>query len=489
MPDAMIDDHGWRRVVRGWNAFWFTPRDPLVLGFIRICCGLITLYTFFSYSFTLGDFFGPHAWFDEAAANEALFQRPVPKFPLSGREVDLLQPANPTELLYAQDYYKNFGEWPPAPAPQSVQEAELCDRYRRLYNFDLRTYGLTPPRTKKEHDDLTAYTETWKRPMPPPYPETAEQVEYINNYIKRYNYDPRRLYVLGMTNWSMWFHLRDPFWMAFTHGLFVLAALLFTLGLGTRVTAFLTWFAALNYIHRNTVILFGVDTMMTILLFYLAIGPSGAALSLDRWLARWWKGRRSGGKLPPPEPLQPSVSANVAIRLLQVHVCIIYGVAGLSKLQGNAWWNGTALWSVLANYEFAPMNWALYNWLLRFLGKHQLLFEAFMTGGAFFTLAFEILYPVWIWRPSTRWIMLSAAILLHGVIGFFMGLGTFALIMLVMNAAFLKTDEVYWLFGALGLDVKPPGKTTPSPRPSDAPAAPPGPMPREAGSTHVTAQK
>jgi hypothetical protein len=466
MPDS-THETGWRGLVRGWNAFWFTPRDPLVLGFIRITCGLITLYTMFMYSFALNDFLGPNAWVDETTATELVLHRPMFAAPLSGREVEPLVPANQAELQYAHDYHAKFGEVPPSPAPQSKAEADFCEQYRYQFKFDPRAYGLPPPRNKKQHDDLMTYTEMWKRPMPPPYPETDEDVEYINNYLKRYNVDPRRLYTLGTPIFSFWFHLRDPMWMAVAQGLCVLAALCFTLGLATRVTSFLTWFAALNYIHRDGVVLFGVDTMMTILLLYLMIGPSGAALSLDRLLARWRHGRTSGGTMPAPAPHEPSVSANLALRLLQVHVCIIYGVAGISKLQGNAWWNGTALWSVLANYEFAPMHWELYNLLLRWLGKHQLVFELFLTSGAYFTLAFEMLYPVGIWFRRTRWLFLGAAILLHGVIGLFMGLTTFSLIMLVMNSAFLTSAEVYALLGA-PLDVTPPTPAATTPQTSAA---------------------
>ena len=35
----------WQRSARAWDRFWFTPADPTVLGAIRICCGVITLYT------------------------------------------------------------------------------------------------------------------------------------------------------------------------------------------------------------------------------------------------------------------------------------------------------------------------------------------------------------------------------------------------------------------------------------------------------------
>jgi hypothetical protein len=167
------------------------------------------------------------------------------------------------------------------------------------------------------------------------------------------------------------------------------------------------------------------------------------------------------------------VSANVAIRLLQVHVCIIYGMAGLSKLQGDSWWNGTALWGVIANYEFAPMQHEIYNSLLRLVGRSEVLFQTFLTAGTFFTLAFEMFYPVLIWRPSMRWVFLSSAILLHGFIGLFMGLKTFSFMMLVMNMAFLKPHEVDWMVQWFVPGEEPAAPTAPAPPAATTAAAPP----------------
>ena len=48
------------------------------------------------------------------------------------------------------------------------------------------------------------------------------------------------------------------------------------------MTSILTWIAAVWYIHRSQQILFGMDTMMNILIFYLMIGNCGATLSVDR---------------------------------------------------------------------------------------------------------------------------------------------------------------------------------------------------------------
>jgi hypothetical protein len=425
----------WRRMAAGWDAFWFTPADPTLLGLMRVLCGAITFYTTLMYSLTLMDFMGPQAWYDLELREQQVLERPVQAAPLDWFPNPAVPPKNPVD-------------WPPPPYPKSKREEDYIESYRRKYGFDLRHYGLPPPDTEQQRKDLEEYTERFRITMPPPYPVDAADKALIYEYIERFGVDPRRTYTRGMPIWSVWFHVTDPTAMLCVHWFFVLATLLFTVGFATRVTGFITWFAALCYIHRNPVALFGVDTMMNILLLYFIVGPSGAVWSVDRLIARWWSKARArfyGTTLPFDEEPKPLVSANFAIRLIQIHVCIIYGAAGLSKLLGPAWWNGTAVWGTLANFEFAPMQYWPYNSLLRILGANQFVFETFLTVGTYFTLLFEIGYPFLIWRPSLRWLVLFGAIMLHGVIGMFMGLKTFALIMLVMNMAFLTPREARWM--------------------------------------------
>jgi hypothetical protein len=193
--------------------------------------------------------------------------------------------------------------------------------------------------------------------------------------------------------------------------------------------------------------LFGVDTMMTVLLLYLMIGPSGAALSLDRVISRWWGRRENRHFSSSPSSsfaATPRLSANIAIRMMQIHLCIIYFISGISKLQGGTWWNGTAVWNVLGNFEFAPMHMPEYVAALRLMCQNDLFFNVCINGAGVATLAFEIAYPFLVWKPNTRWLCLAGAIFLHGFIGLFMGLKTFSLMMLVFNMAFLRTEEVAW---------------------------------------------
>src|SRR5436190_6178685 len=262
---------------------------------------------------------------------------------------------------------------------------------------------------------------------------------------KWYGFKPSLAYAKGYPAWSIWFHVTDPTWMMVVHCSFLVVFFLFTIGFCTRVTSVLAWLAAVSYIQRSPTSIFGMDTMMNILLIYLMIGPSGAALSVDRLISRWWVVRRAKlSHLPIPAPSRPAprVSANLAVRLLQIHFCMIYLASGLSKLQGNAWWNGTAVWGTMAVYEYCPMQMVTYDALLRFLCAHRWLWEIAMTSGVAFTLFTEIGFPFLVWNRKTRWWMIAVAVLLHIGIAMFMGLRTFSLLMLTMLCAFIPEETV-----------------------------------------------
>jgi hypothetical protein len=490
MNQATPNPSMWQRWVSNWERFWFTPADPTILALIRICCGLITLYTVTTYSFTLQEFMGPDAWLDLETRLDDVRRKPVGANPLTWDfRVFRQAPQTEWEKNYYKTYLEFWGDEPPGEYPSEkkyklfgktldgkdtvieTSEAEQLDNYRRQFGKDLRTFNLPIPKDQKEWDYVYNFSREFNQPPAPPYPRNPndgawkeDEEEYVRAYWQKYGYDPRVAYVRGIPVWSIWFHVTDPVWMNVVQGAILLVTLMFVLGFATRITAVLTWFGALSYIHRCPVIVFGVDTMMNILLVYLMLSPCGAALSLDRVLARWWStarprvvGRwkalwgRPAGPIyaPPPPPAKPapSVAANVVIRLLQIHVCIIYLAAGATKLQGRSWWEGTAVWATFSNFEFAPMQYEIYNIALRFLGKNRMVFEIFLTTATYFTLFFEISYAYLVWLRPTRWLMLGMAITLHGAIGIFMGLKTFSLMMLVMNMSFVTADEVHWVLG------------------------------------------
>jgi hypothetical protein len=217
----------------------------------------------------------------------------------------------------------------------------------------------------------------------------------------------------------LWF-VRSPAALYALHyaGLAVLA--MFTLGLFTRVTAVLSLVVALSYVNRVPGTLFGLDQINVMLVSYLMLAPCGAAYSLDRLIAA----RRRGHDLP---PAAPSTAANVATRLIQLHMCIIYFFAGLGKLQGDTWWHGDALWGAAANLEYQTVD-------LTWLADWPVLTAILSQGTAYWELTFCVL----IWPRLTRPLVMFIAIPLHLGIGICMGLMTFGLIMPVGVAAFVE---------------------------------------------------
>jgi hypothetical protein len=249
----------------------------------------------------------------------------------------------------------------------------------------------------------------------------------------------------GSYFWSIFFHATSAEWIISFHVFFLVCMLLFTAGLWTRWTAALSWVGASCYVHRASSTVYGVDTMIMIALLYLLIAPSGATLSMDRWLEKW-RARRRGQLIP---PVEPSYSANFATRLIQVHFCIIYLATGTSKLLGTTWWSGTALNVVMLNPSFAPMDNALYFRAMKFLASHRPLWETVMTAGIAYTLLVEISFAFLVWDQRWRWVMVCCSIGLHTGIGLFMGLTTFSLLMMVMVLSFIPPEQVRALLESL----------------------------------------
>jgi hypothetical protein len=330
-----------------------------------------------------------------------------------------------------------------------------------VYTLDLQTLvgrdaWISTDRINEFRHDIPVVPppDMWVQPQvkSDPLPSDEARANEIRSFMQTWNSDPRLVPTKGIFLTSIWYHVTDPTWMAIIHGFVLVAMFMFTIGLCTRVTSALTWLAALSYVQRAPTTLFGMDTMMMIALFYLMIGPSGAALSVDRLLRRWWA-RRQAERLqlavPAWEPPSPSVTANFALRLIQIHFCIIYAASGLSKLQGAQWWSGTALWGTMANYEFNPLDWARYQDFLVFLSSHRWLWELVTSGGVAFTILLEISFPFLIWRRSTRWVMIICAVFLHTGISMTMGLTTFGLMMLAMLLSFVPAAAVRQLLNTL----------------------------------------
>ena len=191
---------------------------------------------------------------------------------------------------------------------------------------------------------------------------------------------------------------------------------LFTIGYRTRITSVLALVITLSYCHRLDGSLFGLDQFNAMAMMYLAVGASGDAFSLDRRL-----GRRRG--LPAP---RPKTSTNIALRLWQIHMCVIYLFGGIGKARGELWWDGFAMWQAASNYEYqsVPLTWIIYAPFLMAMLTHV-------------TLFWETFYIATVWNRSLRPVTLILALLVHAGIAVHLGMITFGTAMIIGNAAFL----------------------------------------------------
>ncbi len=129
--------------------------------------------------------------------------------------------------------------------------------------------------------------------------------------------------------------------------------------------------------------------------------------------------------------------------MIQVHLCIVYLCSGLAKLQGEMWWDGTAIWNVLMIGDLTPFD-------MRWLGQLPYwCIDAISGAGVAATLIFEISFTFLIWNRMLRPLLLLAAVFLHVGIGLFMGLGTFAAVMLIACLAFVPSESLRWFLDTL----------------------------------------
>ncbi|MEM6980920.1 MAG: HTTM domain-containing protein [Planctomycetota bacterium] len=228
---------------------------------------------------------------------------------------------------------------------------------------------------------------------------------------------------------SLWFiDSSSGLWLH--HGFTIGVTLAFTIGLLTRITGVLAVIAQWMLLHRLFGALFGLDQIVTYSAMYLAITPCGAVWSVDAW----WRNRQTSPdenrsrwkRFLFPDDIE-STSATIGTRLLQIHLCVIYLFGGLAKSRGQMWWDGTALWYAVSNYEYQSFD-------LTFLSPYPVLF----TGLTHVTLLWEIFYVALVWPKITRWFAVGLAVAVHGGIATFLGMATFGLMMIAANAIFLS---------------------------------------------------
>ena len=177
------------------------------------------------------------------------------------------------------------------------------------------------------------------------------------------------------------------------------------------------WILDMAFVQRNYAANYGADIIGSILLLYLSFIQSCERLSVLNLVRK----KKSF--------VDSDVISSVFMRMIQVQMCVVYAYTGFEKLRGTSWWDGTALWSVMANPQMTMMDFTFLRavpWVIPIAG--------------FTTIIFEIYFPVMVMWQKPRYAWLLMGIGLHTGIALAMGLIPFSLIM--MSTYFLFLDPL-----------------------------------------------
>lgn len=229
------------------------------------------------------------------------------------------------------------------------------------------------------------------------------------------------------------------------HACAIVAAILFTLGLSTRISGVFTLIGVLAYVHRIPLVAGHLEPVLVFLLAYLILAPSGARLSLDALLRR--RQRLPGSSPQSVAEVEPSVAANIGLRLIQVHTAMFCAMMGLTKLYGDAWWEGNAIWLLMAQTESRPFDLTS----IRNAGQFGEYLVNFWTLGI---LYFELAFPVLVWNRLLRPFLVLIGVIVWALIILVTGQLLFGLAMVIASAAFLPAEffELIPGRGSLSMD-------------------------------------
>ncbi len=228
---------------------------------------------------------------------------------------------------------------------------------------------------------------------------------------------------------SLLFYVTAPWQLVAFHCVFLICCLALMLGWRTSWVKWLVLIGQISYDHRNPMFFYGVDKILAGLLLILCFAPIGRALSLDRVRAVRAAKRV---RLDATVAVFSSEWAGACTRLMQIQMVVLFFYSGISKMAGDDWRYGDAVWAVFTTDEHYS------EFILGVFAHHYWLVNLATYG----TVLIEVAYCFLIWQRGTRPYLLGAALFLHAQFAFLMGLFYFSFVMMTGHMSFVRPE---WL--------------------------------------------
>lgn len=250
----------------------------------------------------------------------------------------------------------------------------------------------------------------------------------INHAQRRFLYGPSGVYP---------FHdgARDAFpllslsrslaWFEAVYHAGIVAAVLWLVGWRTRVVTPVCYVLWRSLDDRNPLLADGGDNLVALLMFYACFTDLGSRWSLDARSRPRGEPRTLFDKLA-------GMLHNAALLAMLAQVCVLYAVAGLTKVQGATWQDGTAIYYAFRTAEFA---WPGFS-------EHVYANPFVVTALSYATVALQVAFPFCVTlNAQARRVVLTVAIGFHLGTAAFMGLVTFASFMIAADLLFVPEED------------------------------------------------
>lgn len=202
----------------------------------------------------------------------------------------------------------------------------------------------------------------------------------------------------------------------------IIACVALALGFGGRITICSVWATSWSLWGANPMLIDGGDNVVMVVLPMLLLTNCCARLSLRTSARRACAVRRFGDKWP------FILLSNAAAFGIMVQLCVVYLFSGLFKAQGQMWVDGTALYYIMRTPEyFYPP-----------LSPLVLENDFAIVLGSYAALLLLIGFPFLVVSRGARLWAVSAMIGFHLGIAIFMGLTSFAIVMIACDCVFVS---------------------------------------------------
>ncbi|MFJ1612838.1 HTTM domain-containing protein [Streptomyces sp. NPDC088251] len=229
------------------------------------------------------------------------------------------------------------------------------------------------------------------------------------------------------------------------YGAALVVCALFLLGWRTRATSVLFALVVVSFHARAIFMTDGGDNLILLMALYLTATACGRRWSLDarrtalrartdhpgRW-ALWRASSDLWSQLAMARESLTTVLHNCGMFVIAAQVCLLYGSAGMYKVQGGSWQAGTALHYVVNLDLFRP--WPALSALVDS-------YPLFIAAAGCLTVLIQVAFPFALFS-RLKYVLLVMLLGMHIGIAVLLGLPIFSAAMIVADAAFLP-DRFY----------------------------------------------